>query len=180
MSELNLIPHHIKQSRLKKAKLTQLILAILLFIAVLTSVVVYQYVRLNKLRTEEAVLKVQMDKSGNEKVQNEVLKKEAAALKGFIDKVDSIKDNETKSYAVIKNLEKYLPQDIVIKNLNFAAGSLSATAVSKNYNSINELLANLQESEEYSGSSIADISFNSEAGEYSFSLNIIVIKGENK
>lgn len=180
MSELNLIPHHIKQSRLRKAKLTQLILSILLFIALLTSSVIYQYVRLNKLRTEEAVLKVQVDKGVEAKNQNEVLKKEAGVLKGFIEKVDNIKGNETKSYSSIKNLERYLPKDIVIKNLNFNTGSVTATAVTKNYDSINELLANLQESEEYSESSIADISFNSEAGEYSFSLNVIVIKGENK
>jgi Tfp pilus assembly protein PilN len=180
MSELNLIPHHIKQSRLKKAKLTQLVLVVLLFIAVLATAVIYQYVQLRKLRTEEAILKVELDKGGDAKIQNEALKKEAAALKGFIDKVDKIKSDEIKAYEAIKNLEKYLPQEIVINSLNFTNGSLTATAVCKNYDSINELLANLQESVKYSESSISDISFNSESGEYNFSLNIIGIKGENK
>jgi Tfp pilus assembly protein PilN len=181
MSELNLIPYHIKQKRMVKLALFQGVLVVVLVLAVLGTAAYLPYAKLRKLQTEEANLKLTVEKDRVIRVENERLKTETASLKNFVDKVEMLQASKASVYPVLKNLEKYIPSEIVITSLNYGNGTINVNATcNKEYNYINELLANLQESKEFSSSQVINITRNDKAPEWTFTLIITDVKGEAK
>lgn len=180
MSELNLIPDHIKQKRMMRAAVGKSSAAVLLVVALLAAVAVIPYVRLNKLNEKELSLQASIESAKPIIVENERLKKETASYKEYIDIIEKVQKSNVSVFPVFKSFEKYLPQDVVVKSFSFAAGSINISASTKNYNSINELEANLQESKEFTNSNVTSITTDEKTGEYTFTLIIKNVKGEVK
>lgn len=179
MSELNLIPQHIKQKRILRYTLIQASIIILL-VAVLLGVAGYvPYASLKKLTTKEAELKASLETSQAIKSENEKLKKETASYKEYIALIEKLQKSKTTVYPIFKNLEKYIPKDVVITNLSFNSGTVNINATCKVYDSTDEFLANLHESKEFAKSNIPTITKNDKTGECTFTLTIN-LKGEVK
>lgn len=180
MNELNLLPSHIKQKKLRRLNVIQGGLICVIIFAIMAAAAYYPYAKLKKLNNEEAALKSSLLKERTAKTENEKLKKETAQLKEYIDKIDMIKNNKVSTYTAIKNIEKYFPKDVIISNFSYTKGVILISATSKQYDSINELQANLQESKEFPNSVISSITANDKNSEWTFTLNIGQTKGEVK
>jgi Tfp pilus assembly protein PilN len=185
MKEINLIPYHIKQTRLKRNNLIKMSVGVTLVAIFLIIGACYPYVKIKKLNNKAIELKAQIEKENISKNENTKLKTEITPLKDYIDKVDSIQKNKIAVYPGLKNIEKYLPTDVIIKSLNYSNGTINISATCKQYHSIDELLANFQESKEYRKSSVSNISSINDAninnqGGYTFTLNIEEVKVANK
>jgi Tfp pilus assembly protein PilN len=180
MSELNLIPYSIKRKRKQRKLLIQAGAGTTLMIFILFAGAYYPHFKANKQYSNQLLLMTEIEKESVSKNKNAELRTELDALKKYIDKVDSIKNNKSPVYDILKNMEKYLPSDVYITNLNYDKGNISINATCKQYHSINELLANLQESKEYKNSSVNTIAASSKNGEYTFTLTIKYEKVINK
>ena len=180
MSELNLLPYSIKQKKMANLGLIQGLLVIILIAAILAAGAYLPYLKLVELRAEETSLKANVDKAKIAKIDNDKLKKETTLIKDYIDKVDNVKKFKTSVHPIVKNLEKYLPKDVVIKNFAYTKGTINITASCKNYDSIDEFVANLQETKEYSNSTVSNLSSVGVTDEFTFTLSILEAKGEVK
>lgn len=149
-------------------------------VVVLLGVAAYMpYYNLKKLTDREAELKASIDNAQSIRTENEKLKKEAGTYRDHVALIEKIQKSKTNVYPIFKNLEKYMPQDVVIATLSYNAGTVNINANSKFYDSIDEFLANLHESKEFVKSSVTTIKKDEKTGECTFTL-IIDLKGEVK
>jgi type IV pilus assembly protein PilN len=180
MRELNLIPDQIKQQKERQQLLIKSIAAGLLLVSVLAAAASMPYLKLKKLSEKERELKVSMEKAKPVLELNMKLKKETELYKGYIALIDKVQKSSPSQFIVLKNLEKYVPSDIIFTNLSLNKDSLNVTAAASKYNSINEFLANLQESKEFSSSMITNVTVDEKTGQNTFNLIVKNIKGEVK
>jgi Tfp pilus assembly protein PilN len=180
MHELNLIPDYIKQKRELKEIIAKGAAVTLLVVAILATIASVPYVKLKKLNAKELTLQASIQSAKTIIIENEKLKKEAASYKEYIDMIEKIQKTNVSVFPIFKNLEKYMPQDVVITSLSFNEGSINITAACKVFNSINEFAANLQESKEFTNSTVTSITRDEKTGENTFTLIITSVKGEVK
>lgn len=176
MRELNLIPYQIKQKRLLKKTLFKTGIIGIIIIILFAAAATIPYVRLRSLYTQELTLESEIQNAKPVIVQNTKLKNEIRSYKEYIDLVDKIQKSNVPLYPILKNLDEYIPKDVVISNLSYNAGTISIKAMAKYYNSINEFEANLQESQEFTNSNVTNITRDEKTGENAFTLIITNVK----
>lgn len=87
--------------------------------------------------------------------KNEALKSENADMEYFINRINGIKNNTTKTSGVLSKLNSYVPREISFTSLSFSdSGSINISGESDTYDAISELLANLEMSDEFSNAKI--------------------------
>jgi Tfp pilus assembly protein PilN len=180
MRELNLIPDHIKQKREIQDTLVKAGAIGLLVVVLLAVVAVVPYAKLKKLDAKELALKASIENAKPVITENAKLKKETASYKEHIAMIEKIQKSNVSVFPIFKNLEKYMPKDVIITSLSFNEDSINISASAKDYNSINEFAANLQESKEFISSSVSSIARDEKTGENTFTLIITNVKGEVK
>jgi Tfp pilus assembly protein PilN len=180
MRELNLIPDHIKQARAVRGTLINAGAIALLVIVLLAAAAYMPYANLKKLNAKELTLKASIENAKPVINENVRLKKETASYKEYIDMIEKLQKSRVAVFPIFKNLEKYMPQNVVIKSFSFSENSINITASAKEYNSINEFVANLQESKEFTNSNVSSINRDEKTGENTFTLIITDRKGEVK
>jgi Tfp pilus assembly protein PilN len=179
MKELNLIPDSIKEKRRRNKLIIYTALISVVAIVLILVATFIPYYSLQKKVNEEATLKASVDKFQTVKVENDKLKKEAASYNNYIALIDKVQKSNVTVYPIFKNLEKYIPQDVVLKTFAYNLGIVNISATCKQYDSMSEFLANLQESKEFPKGNITNITKNETSGDYTFAL-IIDLKGEVK
>jgi Tfp pilus assembly protein PilN len=178
MRELNIIPDHIKQKRELRDTLVKSGASVLLVVFLLTAVAAVSYVRLKKLNAKVLTLQASIEAAKPIIIENEKLRKESASYKEYIEMVEKIQKSSVSAFPIFKNLEKYMPKDVVITSFSLSNGSININAFAKEYNSINEFAANLQESKEFTNSSVNSIAKDEKTGDNTFTLIITNVKGE--
>lgn len=180
MRELNLIPNNIKEKRIQRKTFIKISFMTIIIVLLLAAGVVLLNISLNKLNDKEANLKTQVNMAKPVITENTKLRNETASYKEYINLVSKIQKEKTPVYPVFMSLIKYMPKDIVISNLVYNAGTINISATAKDYNSINEFEANLQESKEFSNSSVTNITRDDKNKVYTFTLNIAGVEEEVK
>lgn len=93
--------------------------------------------------------------------ENKTLKAQNDAMTSFIDKVQGVKEDKAIMSLVLTNFSEYLPRDITINDLQVTGSGqiceISLNGETKNYGLIAKLLANLQMSDEFKNTTIANI-----------------------
>jgi Tfp pilus assembly protein PilN len=175
MNQLNLIPSHVKQKKIRRLTIIHWAITIVLITAALGVGAYLPQLWLKNLQREEAHLLESTAREQIAKVENEKLKGELALLKGFTDIVDVIKNDKTQVEPLIRRLQVHFPADVVLSNMSYSNGSINITASAGEYASVYELLANLQESAEYKNSTVSSLT-NTENNRWDFSLNIMEVE----
>lgn len=86
------------------------------------------------------------------------LKANNARVESFINRIECVEDNATKTSIIISKLNSYVPKEITFNSMSFSdSGSISISGESTTYYSIPEFLANLQMSDEFSNAKIINI-----------------------
>lgn len=90
--------------------------------------------------------------------RNKELKSENANMEYFINRINGIKDNTSKTSMILSKLNTYVPREINFVNLSFSdTGSINIVGESDTYNAISEFLANLEMSNDFSNAKISYI-----------------------
>jgi Tfp pilus assembly protein PilN len=178
MSELNLLPGHVKQKKILRLIIMKWSITGVLIIAVLGLVAYLPYARLKRLQRDEVSLKQTLESQQNIKPDNDRLLREAAVLRGFITKIDFIKETKVSAHPIIKKLEGHLPQDVVLDSFTYSGASINFSGKATSYNSVYELLANLQETTEFRSSTISSVTKGETVDEWKFILSIAEVRGE--
>lgn len=180
MRELNLIPNNIKEKRIQRKTFIKIGFIVFIIVSILTAGVVLLNITLNSLNAKEANLKAQVNAAKSVITENTKLRNETASYNDYINLVNKIQKGKTPVYPVFMSLIKYMPKDIVISNLVYNAGTIDISATAKNFNSINEFEANLQESKEFSNSSVTNITRDDKNKVNTFTLTIADVEEEVK
>lgn len=155
---LNLNPKAIDRAKNKdnidKALVIFPIITLLAIISIATPfLVMNKMISKNILTIEENIAKYSeiIDK-------NKELKSENDEMEYFINRVNGIKSNTTKTSEVLSKLNSYVPKEINFINLSFSDnGSIDIVGESDTYDAISEFLANLEMSEEFYNAKIGYI-----------------------
>lgn len=104
--------------------------------------------------------------------ENETLKKQISNMEGFLEKMNFIKDKTINTSEIFSNISPLMPQDLKFTNISLVNKEISIIGETTNYNSIAELLANLQTSKNYKTSNITSVTYNKSSNSYNFNLVI--------
>lgn len=171
MYELNLIPEHLKK---KKRKLTPItIIFFLLLCMVFTAGILVPKYYLIKLHHDEKELLQEIEKGRHILLESERMQKEIKNYKQYIDNVSKLTQPDYIVTEVIKRLETYIVEDIIVTNMTYGDGVMDILVEAKEYASICIFIANIQEAKAYPQAKISDIIQNKEGGNYTCSINII-------
>lgn len=176
MAELNLLPYELRKELEKKKKQKK-------YVVQAAAILIMLFFGASIPRAYLAVLRIRDDKlsaqiAGNKKVleDNVAMKNEIAKYKDYNAKVEMLTKQKVPVTDKIKNIQKYMPKDVVLNNLSYGNGKFVLNGKTSNYSSISVFAANLQMSEEYRKAKIATIDNkddkNSSAVSYEFSINI--------
>jgi type IV pilus assembly protein PilN len=173
MTELNLIPYHIKEKRLKVLKYRQYASYGILALCVLFMGAYMPGMFLTEIRKQEISLKVQADAGAAVLEESSMIKQDMDNIKSYIEKVDAFSGSRVFAGERIKGIEIYIPKDVAFKSMTYSKGTIVVNAVTNNYNSIGEFCANLQMSGKYAGVRVNSVNSGSDIqSRYSFTINI--------
>lgn len=170
--ELNLNPKILNKAITKdNINNTIKILSIVLFLfMILTYIVVKTTNFITIKNTNNVSEKLKLE--GQTINENETLKTKISNMEGFLEKMDFIKDKTNKTSEIFSNISPLMPQDLKFTSISFANKEISIIGETTNYNSISELLANLQMSRNYKKSNITSITYNKSTNNYNFNIVI--------
>lgn len=183
MAELNLLPKHLKEKRQQRVKIRNIIIFGLLGLSVFIYFLYIPFIQLLKVRVEEGKYKKQADAMNGKAIveNNEMLKKEIDMYKQYIDKVDYLTKSKIIVTDNLRELEPYVPKDVVFDSLAYSKIGITIDATAQKMDSISEFAANLQMSNNYKDvriSSITKVSENTtnSAGKESYKFTINAVK----
>ena len=183
MSELNLIPNELKTKRENAIKLKNYTAIGIIIFAVFFAIIYIPHIYLNKLISQEDLLTAKITSNSKVLVENTKILAEIKNYDSYIKDIDNLKKQRVNITGKIKNLQKYIPLDIILTNIDYSNSGLSLNGISTNYPSISTFAANLQMSKEYSTARIADIidengnsSTTLQLPKYKFVINITEVK----
>ena len=183
MSELNLIPNELKIKRENTLKLKKYVAIGIIIFAVFFAIIYIPKLYLSKLISEENSHTVKINSNSKVLIENTKILSEIKKYDIYIKDVDTLKKQRVKITDKIINLQKYIPLDVFLTNIDYSNGVLSLSGTSANYRSICTFVANLQMSKEYPMARIASIIDKNGNGQamvlpakYEFTINIIEVK----
>lgn len=180
MYELNLLPYQIKQKRQKHLKNRQYIVYAVIALCLLSSALYIPHMIEWSLNAKELKLKEQIEKNSKILAENKSINQETEELKSYIEKVKDMTSRKVIAGDRIRNLEKYVPSDVILENLNYTKGTITINGNAQNYNSISEFVASLQTTDNYRDARITNIIYNPEQSRYLFSISISYTREERK
>lgn len=177
MGELNLIPYELKEKKkgnLKKLKYIMIGCSILI---VLIIAILVPEIKLYFMKKEKASMDAQITSGAAILNENKNLNTQIDSINEYINKVQLLSKQRVIVSDEINGVNKYVPKEVVLKNLGFTTGEISLTATTQRYNAISEFTANLQMSKEYSRAEITNITYNAQQTKYTFTLVITGVGG---
>ena len=172
MTQINLIPYEIKEKRRKNNHFRQLIAGGIVILCVLFFGVYFPMGTLSSLKSNEAILKQQIDLHQDVITENNQIKSQTNQYNSYIEKALQLDAKKPRIVNKIEGNETYTPESVTFDSLNYSDSGLLITGSSANYNAICELGANLQMSKEYKVARISSINYDLTNKLYSFTLTI--------
>jgi Tfp pilus assembly protein PilN len=174
MSELNLLPYDMRRGKQGPLNTNQIIAVGIAAVLVIGSAIAVPIVRVISLEKKEARLQEYVKRNSGILDENAKLQKQIDDINTYVAAVDSIRDARILSEGTIRNIEQYIPQQVVLTSLNYLGGTIQIAATSSDYNAICAFSANLQTAKEFSGSVINSITKGTETG---YTTNITISFG---
>ena len=151
-------------------------------ILVLALVVIFLVVGLGFVEGKKFFMKIEKEKLIKEITENkELMDKEVKLnsdielIKAYIQKAATLDDLKTKeTNKIVLEMQKHFPSNVKTTSVIYDRNSITIAATSTNQDSIEQLWANLRESDEYKNSHVGTIS--GKDGEYIFNI-IITLNG---
>lgn len=172
MGELNLIPYELKEkrnNRLKQIKYGFVILVVFILLSIAIAIPKFELFMLQK---QKSILDSEISSGNSVLIENKKITSQIQSISQYVNKVEQLSKQRVIVGSKLKGLGKYMPGDISIQNLEYNGGIITITGSTKNYNSISELVTNLQMSEKYSQATITNINYDKQQVAYSFSITI--------
>ncbi|MBW9144433.1 PilN domain-containing protein [Clostridium sp. CM028] len=157
MSELNLIPYELKVKRERKLKAKNYISMGIIVLAILFTIVYVPKLYLNKLISDESDFKTEIADNYEVVQENKKILSDIKNYNLYNNEVDLLIKQKVSVTNKIKNLEKYIPVDVSLTDINYSKGTIMIGGASTNYASISTFAANLQMSVEYPIAKIGNI-----------------------
>ena len=157
MAELNLIPYELRRKREKKLKVRRYVSMGIIISAILLVIVYIPNLYLNRIISKENSLKARIAINSKIFSENAEIMEKINKYEVYMKNVDIVKKQRVRVISKIEDLQKYIPLDLILTNIDYSAGVLTLNGNSSNYNSISVFVANLQMSEEYSSAKIVNI-----------------------
>ena len=155
---LNLNPKAI--DRIKKKNDIDKVLVVLPIITLLAIIsVAVPFLVMNKMISKNILIIEENIAKYSEIIdKNKLLKSENADMEFFINRINGIKSNTTRTSEILSKLNSYVPKEINFVNLSFSdSGSINIVGESDTYDAISEFLANLEMSDEFYNAKISYI-----------------------
>lgn len=172
MGELNLIPYELKEKKKSNFKKLKYVILGGCILGILLIAVAIPELKLYLMTREKFSIDAQISSGASILNENKNLNSQIDSINEYINKVGLLSKKRVIVSSEIGGISKYMPKEIVLKNLSFATGNISFTGETQRYNAISELGANLQMSKEYSKAEITNITYNAQLRDYTFSLII--------
>lgn len=177
MNELNLLPYDMRRGKQGSLKTNQIIAVGIAAILVIGSAAAVPIVKVKSLEKDEKRLQEYVNRNSGILEENAKLQKQIDDIDSYVKAVDSIKNAITPSSGTIRNIEKYIPSQVLLTSLSYVDGTIQIAATSSDYNAICAFSANLQTSEDFTGSVINSITKGTDTG-YTTSITISFGGGE--
>lgn len=166
---INLIPYSMKE--VSKSKLNKSIIYMAsgllgLLIVVFLGMLIYSF----KLNGDNSEAKLKVANYGVVKNKNDKLAKEVNMDRENIEEYNKLKNNDDVTTEWIKGLQNYMPADVSLTTLSRVGSTYSIIGKATQPNSPGVLLANLQQSENYSKATLQSVTFSD--GAYKFTIQI--------
>lgn len=171
MNELNLLPYDMRKGKQGPLSTNQIIAVVAAAVLVIGSAIAVPIVKVKSLENKEDRLHEYVDRNKSILDENTQLQKQIDDIKSYIADVDSIKKSRTLTAGVVRNIEKNIPSQVVLTSLSYADGTIQVSAASSDYEAICVFSANLQTSDDFTGSIINSITKGTDAG-YTTSITI--------
>lgn len=170
MAELNLMPYKLKQRQLKSAARKKYAVWIVLIVVILIVIFLVPLVLVNRLDAKNQDLTNQIMAKGPIVAKNKSLNNQINSTKGYIDRVNALTSSKQYMEDTTVYLQQFIPKDVTIKSLTIGNKKISIQALTANYNSATEFVANLQQADKYSSAMINSIS--NDGKRYTFTIDI--------
>lgn len=173
MAELNLIPYGFRKNKNRLLGSGGGIIILALVAILVIGAVAFPIILKEGLKSEERKLRDEVQKGAAILKESEDLRKSIDSYNQHINMVTSITKVAPRVEPRVRGLQQHVVGDISFENLTVGLdGQIMIQASAKDLNSIAIFGANLQESKEYSGARITNVSFIKEKGNYTFSITI--------
>lgn len=170
MKELNLIPYSLKERKQKAYNIRQYAAYAVIFVCVLFMGLYIPNFMLKGFKLQEQYLQKEIDKNKAVVEENKSITDKIESYNNRIKVIQKISENKITAEDKIKIIEKYIPQDVNIKNLSYNRGSITIEANCKNYNSASEFAANLEMSKMYKSARLINILKDTSGTYYAFNI----------
>lgn len=171
MSELNLLPYDMRVRKNGQLGTKQIIAVAIAATVIVGSAIAVPVIKVRSLEKKGAMLQEYVNRNVSVLEENENLKKQIDDIESYVSAVDSTKNSRTLAAGIVRNIEKYIPGQVVLTSLSYTNGTIQISANSSDYNAICEFSANLQTSDDFTGSVINSITKGTDTG-YTTSITI--------
>jgi Tfp pilus assembly protein PilN len=172
MGELNLIPYDLKEKRSNKLKQIKYGLIGAGILIVLIIAMAIPRFELFMLQKQQNTLEFEISSGNSVLAENKKIILQIQNINQYVNKVEQLSKQRVIVGSRSKGIGKYMPGDISLQRLEYSTGIITITGSTKNYNSISELVTNMQMSEEYSQAVITNINYDKQHDMYTFSVTI--------
>lgn len=172
MAELNLLPYKLKQRRLKKEAQKKYIFTIVPVAVILVVIFLIPLLIEAGMEKRDNDLIEQIRAKNSIVLKNNKLTNQINDIDNYIKKVNTM---TTKKHMVkddLSSLNNYIPKDIQITNLSYMDNKINLSGTTANYSSISAFVANLQQSDMYTSTTISGI--NNNGGKFDFNMTITI------
>ncbi len=146
MTELNLLPPYLKEKDYKRQKTRNYILIGLIGITILFLLIFLPLSTLYRARYEETVWRKRAEEANNAsiKMENEKIRREIEFYMQYIGDVEQLTKNKIFASNRIRELEKYIPVDVVFDSLAYGENSITINGTATSLDSISRLTSSIQ------------------------------------
>lgn len=165
MYELNLLPDFLREKKQKKIQSRKYFVAGFCIFCVMFLLVCFPILKSIKVQSNEQKYKKQVEKLNIDTLitRNENIKNEIESYNQYINKVEYLSKNKILVSQKIRELEQYVPADIVFNNLTCGEDELIINGTAKSLSSISNFAANIQISGKYKDVRIGSVTMESQA-----------------
>jgi hypothetical protein len=171
MGEINLIPQNLRQVRDKSKRIKSAVIVIIIILILAFSILYIPMMYLSILNQKEERLKNSVDSQLETKkdIENEQY---VDNLKQYIEKTELIKKQTSSIGEILKKVEGYILEDILVNNFKYENRKLTINASTSHYDSATECVSKIQENRDLSSVRIISIHHNHALNLYDFVIEI--------
>lgn len=173
MGELNLIPYSLRKDSNKKKQYTQVVAAAAILAIIFLAGIIIPEIKYSSAVSTKRDLEEKLKGSENILKQSTDLSKQISDIKSYISETEKATTKKLRPTEELEKIRVKLPSDVTVLSFNYdVTGHIVINGQTKNYNSISEFAANLEESKSYSKIIVNDIQRDANTDIYKFTINI--------